>query len=87
MFLFRLAGHLDLSERLIECMYEVTDRLTYFLCNRKPDHKNGEHLIIPEWASTLERSELAFEARNKLHMVINYFINSNTFKLASKFTK
>lgn len=50
-------------------MYEVTDRLTYFLCNRKPDHKSGEHLIIPEWAATLERSELAFEARNKLQMV------------------
>lgn len=50
-------------------MYEVTDRLTFFLCSRKPDHKKDEHLIIPEWASTIERSELAFEARNKLKMV------------------
>jgi G protein-coupled receptor kinase interacting protein 2 len=68
-----LTGHLDLAERLVECMYEVTDKLTYFLCNQKPDHKCGEHLIIPEWAATLERSELAFEARNKLQMVIVRF--------------
>ncbi|OXU22117.1 hypothetical protein TSAR_004541 [Trichomalopsis sarcophagae] len=70
----KLAGHLDLSERLVECMYEVTDRLTYFLCNRKPDHKSGEHLIIPEWAASLERSELAFEARNKLQMLPNHLL-------------
>ncbi|KAJ8679879.1 hypothetical protein QAD02_015666 [Eretmocerus hayati] len=70
----RLAGHPDLSDRLVECMYEVTDRLTYFLCNRKPDHKSGVHLIIPEWAATLERSELAFEARNKLHMLPNHLL-------------
>lgn len=74
--IFRLAGHLDLFERLVECMYEITDRLTYFLCNKKPDHKNGEHLIIPEWASTLERNEIAFEARNKLHMVNKTYFQS-----------
>lgn len=66
---FRISGHLELHERLVECMYEVTDRLTYFLCNRKPDHKSGEHLIIPDWGATLERNELAYEARNKLQMV------------------
>ncbi|XP_058797903.1 ARF GTPase-activating protein GIT2 [Phymastichus coffea] len=70
----KLAGHLDLSERLIECMYEVTDRLSFFLCSRKPDHKKDEHLIIPEWASTIERSELAFEARNKLKMLPNHLL-------------
>lgn len=61
-----MSGHRELSDRLLECMYEVTDRLSFYLCNRKPDHKSGEHLIIPDWASSLERSELAFEARNKL---------------------
>ncbi|XP_014214077.1 ARF GTPase-activating protein GIT1 [Copidosoma floridanum] len=67
----KLAGHLDLYDRLVECMYEVTDRLTYFLCNKKPDHKNGEHLIIPEWSATLERN---FEARNKLQMLPNHLL-------------
>ncbi|XP_024943398.1 ARF GTPase-activating protein GIT1 isoform X2 [Cephus cinctus] len=70
----KMAGHLDLSERLIECMYEVTDRLTYYVCSRKPDHRTGEHLIIPDWAATLERSELAFEARNKLQMLPNHLL-------------
>ena len=65
-----MAGHLDLSDRLLECMYEVTDRLTCFLCNRKPNHKAGEHFIIPEWASTFERSDLAFQARSKLQKVV-----------------
>lgn len=65
----RMAGHLELHERLVECMYEVTDRLTFYVCSKKPDHRTMEHLIIPEWAATLERTELAFEARNRLQMV------------------
>lgn len=28
----------QLAERLIEASYEVTDRIIYFLCGRKPDH-------------------------------------------------
>lgn len=28
----------QLAERLIEANYEVTDRIIYFLCGRKPDH-------------------------------------------------
>ncbi|XP_043274265.1 ARF GTPase-activating protein GIT1 [Venturia canescens] len=70
----RMAGHLELHERLIECMYEVTDRLTFYVCSKKPDHRTMEHLIIPEWAATLERTELAFEARNRLQMLPNYLL-------------
>jgi len=32
----RLDGHVDLSERLIECQYELTDGLAYYLCSRRP---------------------------------------------------
>ncbi|KAL7286050.1 hypothetical protein TKK_0019658 [Trichogramma kaykai] len=70
----RLAGHLELSEKLTEHMYEVTDKLTYFLCNRKPDHKSGEHLIVPGWASGVERNDLGYEARNKLQMLPNHLL-------------
>ena len=34
--LCRLDGHVDLSERLIECQYELTDGLAYYLCSRRP---------------------------------------------------
>uniref|UniRef100_A0A3P9NK98 GIT ArfGAP 1 n=1 Tax=Poecilia reticulata TaxID=8081 RepID=A0A3P9NK98_POERE len=43
----RQAGHVELAERLVECQYELTDRLAFYLCGRRPDHKNG-HYIIPQ---------------------------------------
>ena len=30
--------HRVIADRLVEAMYEVTDRISYFLCGRKPDH-------------------------------------------------
>uniref|UniRef100_A0A6Q2XF89 Arf-GAP domain-containing protein n=1 Tax=Esox lucius TaxID=8010 RepID=A0A6Q2XF89_ESOLU len=33
----RQAGHHDLAERLVEIQYELTDRLAFYLCGRKPD--------------------------------------------------
>ncbi|XP_070571894.1 ARF GTPase-activating protein GIT2-like isoform X2 [Ptychodera flava] len=66
-------GHLDLAERLVECQYELTDRLAYYLCGRKPDHSVGQHFIIPEMAdSSLDRSELAKAAKMKLQALPNH---------------
>uniref|UniRef100_A0A671NE41 ARF GTPase-activating protein GIT1-like n=1 Tax=Sinocyclocheilus anshuiensis TaxID=1608454 RepID=A0A671NE41_9TELE len=53
----RQAGHVELAERLVECQYELTDRLAFYLCGRRPDHKNG-HYIIPQMA---DRYILAFD--------------------------
>uniref|UniRef100_A0A2K6DPB1 GIT ArfGAP 2 n=1 Tax=Macaca nemestrina TaxID=9545 RepID=A0A2K6DPB1_MACNE len=44
----RQGGHHELAERLVEIQYELTDRLAFYLCGRKPDHKNGQHFIIPQ---------------------------------------
>lgn len=33
---FRQAGHIELAERLVECQYELTDRLAFYLCGRRP---------------------------------------------------
>jgi hypothetical protein len=68
-YYFRMAGHIDLSERIIECTYEVSDRLTYHICSRKPSHRDNEHLIISDLISSLDKNELALEGRNKLQMV------------------
>uniref|UniRef100_A0A8C8A0X5 G protein-coupled receptor kinase interacting ArfGAP 2b n=1 Tax=Oryzias sinensis TaxID=183150 RepID=A0A8C8A0X5_9TELE len=46
----REAGHQELAERLVEIQYELTDRLTFYLCGRRPDHRNGQHFIIPQMA-------------------------------------
>lgn len=40
-------GFIELGIRLVELMYELTDRLTYYLCGRRPDHKNGINYLIP----------------------------------------
>lgn len=33
---FREAGHHELADRLVEIQYELTDRLAFYLCGRKP---------------------------------------------------
>uniref|UniRef100_A0A667ZD77 G protein-coupled receptor kinase interacting ArfGAP 2a n=1 Tax=Myripristis murdjan TaxID=586833 RepID=A0A667ZD77_9TELE len=48
----RQAGHHDLADRLVEIQYELTDRLAFYLCGRKPDHKNGQHFIVPQMADS-----------------------------------
>uniref|UniRef100_A0A8C4ZPQ9 GIT ArfGAP 1 n=1 Tax=Gadus morhua TaxID=8049 RepID=A0A8C4ZPQ9_GADMO len=73
----RQAGQIELAERLVECQYELTDRLAFYLCGRRPDHKNG-HYIIPQMADRcvpqcrfLDLSELAKAAKKKLQALNN----------------
>lgn len=66
------ANHLDLAEHLVESQYELTDRLAFYLCGRKPDHTLGQHWIIPEMADSLDMSDLAKEARVKLQHLPNH---------------
>jgi hypothetical protein len=50
-------------------MYELTDRLAYYLCSRKPDHQIGQHYIVPEMSDSLDQTEFARAAKNKLQLV------------------
>ncbi|XP_077631153.1 ARF GTPase-activating protein GIT2 isoform X4 [Crocuta crocuta] len=69
----RQGGHHELAERLVEIQYELTDRLAFYLCGRKPDHKNGQHFIIPQMAdSSLDLSDLAKAAKKKLQSLSNH---------------
>ncbi|XP_042609759.1 ARF GTPase-activating protein GIT2-like isoform X5 [Cyprinus carpio] len=71
----RQAGHQDLADRLVEIQYELTDRLAFYLCGRKPDHKNGQHFIIPQMADrnvSLELSEFAKAAKRKLQSLSDH---------------
>lgn len=62
--------HNSIAERLIEAMYEVTDRLCYFLGGRKLDHNSGKHLIIPDQNHS-EICEQLKIARGKLQLIPN----------------
>ncbi|XP_041825643.1 ARF GTPase-activating protein GIT2b isoform X2 [Melanotaenia boesemani] len=70
----RQAGHQELAERLVEIQYELTDRLTFYLCGRRPDHRNGQHFIIPQMAdrNNLDLSEFAKAAKKKLQSLSNH---------------
>ncbi|XP_072744882.1 ARF GTPase-activating protein GIT1-like [Anoplolepis gracilipes] len=69
----KMAGHIDLSERIIECMYEVTDRLTYHICSRKPNHRGDEHLIS-DLTFNLDKNEPALEGKNRLQVLSNHLL-------------
>ncbi|XP_016157744.1 PREDICTED: ARF GTPase-activating protein GIT2 isoform X11 [Ficedula albicollis] len=70
----RQGGHHELAERLVEIQYELTDRLAFYLCGRKPEHKNGQHFVIPQMADRrlLDVSELAKAAKKKLQSLSNH---------------
>ncbi|XP_014883072.1 ARF GTPase-activating protein GIT2a isoform X6 [Poecilia latipinna] len=71
----REVGHYDLADRLVEIQYELTDRLAFYLCGRKPDHKNGEHFVIPQMADrnvSPDLTELAKAAKRKLQSLSNH---------------
>ncbi|XP_054248454.1 ARF GTPase-activating protein GIT2 isoform X6 [Indicator indicator] len=69
----RQGGHHELAERLVEIQYELTDRLAFYLCGRKPEHKTGQHFVIPQMAdSSLDVSELAKAAKKKLQSLSNH---------------
>uniref|UniRef100_A0A452RMB1 GIT ArfGAP 2 n=1 Tax=Ursus americanus TaxID=9643 RepID=A0A452RMB1_URSAM len=61
----RQGGHHELAERLVEIQYELTDRLAFYLCGRKPG--DSVHFL-----SSLDLSELAKAAKKKLQSLSNH---------------
>uniref|UniRef100_A0A673L6X8 ARF GTPase-activating protein GIT2-like n=1 Tax=Sinocyclocheilus rhinocerous TaxID=307959 RepID=A0A673L6X8_9TELE len=59
----RQAGHQELADRLVGIQYELTDRLAFYLCGRKP----GQSTVSP-----LDLSELAKAAKKKLQSLSNH---------------
>lgn len=68
----RLGGHNELAERMVELVYEVTDRMIYFLTNKKPDHIAGQHFLVPEINDSHEMTDIAKAARGKLQLLPNH---------------
>ena len=47
-FVSRANGYNELADRLVELQYELTDRLICFIGGKRPDHKTGQHVVLPE---------------------------------------
>ncbi|CAF0778060.1 unnamed protein product [Adineta steineri] len=65
----RANGYSDLADRLVELQYELTDRLTCFIGGKRPDHKIGLHINLPELNENLDISDQALIARKKLQQL------------------
>ncbi|XP_061390674.1 ARF GTPase-activating protein Git-like [Musca vetustissima] len=63
-------NHTLIADRLLDAMYEVTDRIIMFLGGKKPEHASGRHLVIPD-THTGEISEQLKIARGRLQLVPN----------------
>ncbi len=44
----RLGGYHGLANRLNNAQYELTDRISFYLCAKRPDHNGNNHYLIPE---------------------------------------
>uniref|UniRef100_A0A8C2I2V6 G protein-coupled receptor kinase interacting ArfGAP 1 n=1 Tax=Cyprinus carpio TaxID=7962 RepID=A0A8C2I2V6_CYPCA len=69
----RQAGHVELAERLVECQYELTDRLAFYLCGRRPGELRPPFILVSVSLSlrSLDLSELAKAAKKKLQALNN----------------
>uniref|UniRef100_A0A673JV07 Arf-GAP domain-containing protein n=1 Tax=Sinocyclocheilus rhinocerous TaxID=307959 RepID=A0A673JV07_9TELE len=69
----RQAGHVELAERLVECQYELTDRLAFYLCGRRPGEFRHPFILVSVSLSlrSLDLSELAKAAKKKLQALNN----------------
>uniref|UniRef100_A0A8C7SBI7 GIT ArfGAP 2 n=1 Tax=Oncorhynchus mykiss TaxID=8022 RepID=A0A8C7SBI7_ONCMY len=65
----RQAGHQELADRLVEIQYELTDRLAFYLCGRRPG-KSGEDSLTG--TCSLDLSEFAKAAKKKLQSLTNH---------------
>ena len=53
------SGQSALANRIVYSQYELSDRLSFYLCQRRPDHLNGEHFVIPKDSGKSEDGKMA----------------------------
>lgn len=42
------SGHSGLATRIKNAQFELSDRLTFFLCQKRPEHSQGQHFLVPD---------------------------------------
>jgi len=56
------SGYHGLATRIVTAQYELSDRLSYFLCGKRPEHSSNRHYLIPD----ITRGEGERVARKKM---------------------
>ncbi len=69
----RTSGHTGLANRIFASQFELSDRLSFFLCQRRPDHMSDSHFLVPEVdeSAQLRSSEDRRVAKRKLQGLNN----------------
>ena len=44
----KAAGFHGLATRINNAQYEISDRISFFLCGKRPEHSSNKHYLIPE---------------------------------------
>lgn len=69
----KLENHGELAARLEELQFEVTSRLTMYLCGRRPDHSRQQYFLIPELIGDGKHSAELEKVRQQLHSAPPHF--------------
>jgi len=62
----RTAGFLGLATRIHNAQFELSDRLSFFLCGKRPEHGSNKHYLIPEHGQGGNQGDAAKVARRKM---------------------
>jgi hypothetical protein len=63
------SGNAGIASRLNNAQFELSDRLSFFLCQKRPEHSSGQHFVIPEVVQ--DRPEEAKIAKRRLQGLSN----------------
>eukprot|EP00096_Caligus_rogercresseyi_P012848 TRINITY_DN5514_c0_g1_i1.p1 TRINITY_DN5514_c0_g1~~TRINITY_DN5514_c0_g1_i1.p1 ORF type:complete len:725 (+),score=241.13 TRINITY_DN5514_c0_g1_i1:39-2213(+) len=44
----KASGQSNLAQRIFSSQFELSDRFSFFLCQKRPEHASGQHFLIPE---------------------------------------
>uniref|UniRef100_A0A183E8L7 GIT domain-containing protein n=1 Tax=Gongylonema pulchrum TaxID=637853 RepID=A0A183E8L7_9BILA len=69
----KLENHTELAARLEELQFEVTNRMTMFLCGRRPDHSKQQYFLIPELTGQNAETVEMKSARRQLRSLPSYY--------------
>lgn len=65
-------GYTEIVDRLNASQYELTDRLTRFICGKQADHETGQHFLIPELTESPNTVHLSRAARSGMQRLPNH---------------
>ena len=81
---YREGGHLDLAERLTHSQYELTDRLTFFVCGKRPGNHFRPQKPFPLFHGVLFQRCFVVEGS---HLDIGESLTNSQYELLYNFVQ